>query len=659
MIQKKYMKRVIGLCLLGMFLSTFMMAQKKEADPVLFTYGKTPVGKQEFLRMYTKNLNNQKPDFSEAAVKDYLTLYSRFKMKVSEAEELRIDTLKSIDAELTSYKKQLAKTYLTDKEVKEKLVREAYDRMKKDVNVAHILITYPRGTDDTAEAYHKVDSLYTELTKNKADFGTLVKKYSEDKASVPNNGELGYFTAMQVVYAFENEAYLTPVGAYSKPFKTIYGYHIIKKLGERPTRGDLQVAQILIEVRKSEGEEGDKNAKAKADSIVAALKKGADFKKMVELYSQDKFSKNSDGELPTFGVGTMATAFENAAYALKAPGDISAPVKTSFGYHIIKLLKKVPLKPLDSIKTELTRKVEKDGRTDFAKVEYLTRMKERLKYKEYPDALTELINAIKDSDLVNGNYKAKDYRYLNKPLFEMAGTQLTQIDYANYIEAYTKGRMFGTKESSLRSLFKNYAEKVLYDYQESKLMDENEEYRNLMTEYKDGIMLFELTDRMVWTKASTDTVGLKEFHKNNSYKYMWPPTVRGTLYKAQDEETMKKVMAELSRTPKPTPEEVAKTINEGSIKLSYEKGKFEQGRFIDEIKLEVGKFSKYYKNDDGSYGMVDVEEKFDTGTEKTLDETRGLAVSDYQEYLEKYWIATLEMKYPVKINQDVLKSIIK
>ncbi|MBL7771881.1 MAG: peptidylprolyl isomerase [Chitinophagaceae bacterium] len=653
------MKKLMIVCsMMGLF-SQNLSAQKKDADPVLFTYGGQPVAKKEFLRMYTKNLNTQKPDFSEKAVREYLTLYSRFKMKVAEAQAMKLDTLKSIDGELTSYKKQLAKTYLTDNEVKDKLVKEAYDRMKKEVEVAHILVSYPRGTDDTLEAKNKIDSLYREVTMNKADFAKLANQYSEDKQSAVNGGNIGYLTALQFVYAFENDAYKTPIGQYSKPFKTIFGYHIIKKLNERPNRGELQVAQLLIQVRKSEGEAGEKAAKQKADSLVAVLRKGGDFKKMVELYSDDKFSKNSDGELPSFGVGAMDPTFENAAFALKNPGDISNPILTKYGFHIIKLLKKIPLRPLDSIRGDLTRRVEKDGRMDFAKVEYTNRTKERLQYKEFPEALTQLINGIKDSDLQNGNFKANDYKNYTKPLFEMAGTQVTQKDFANYIEAYTKGRIYGTKESSLRSLFKNYAEKVLYDHQEEKLMEENEDYRNLINEYKDGIMLFELTDRMVWSKASTDTVGLKKFHEANSSKYIWPPSLKGRYWKTQDEETMKLLVKELSKSPKPSPDDIMKELNASVIKATYEQGKFEQGRFLDEIKMEPGKFSQYFKNDDGSYSLMDVDEKFDTGTEKTLSEARGLVVSDYQEYLEKYWIAELEMKYPVKTNEAVLKSIIK
>ncbi|MBP6624060.1 MAG: peptidylprolyl isomerase [Chitinophagaceae bacterium] len=635
-------------------------AQKK-ADQTLFTYGGKEVGKSEFLRMYTKNINNQKPDFSEKALKEYLNLYSRFKMKVAEAERMQMDTLSGIQSELGTYKKQLAKTYLTDKEVSDRLVKEAYERMKKDVRVAHILIGIPRGTEDTVLAFRKIDSIYKEITLNKADFASIAKSLSEDKQSATNGGDIGFITAMQVVYPFETAAYNTPQGTYSKPFKTIYGYHIIKKLEERTARGEVQVAQVMVAVQKSAGEAGKIAGKARIDSVYTMLKKGQKFETMVDKYSEDKFSKNTQGTLASFGVGQMVPDFENAAFALKNPGDICEPILTEYGYHILKLIKKTPVKPYDSMKNDLTRRVEKDGRIDIARQEFTEKIKAKLGYKEYPSNLTTLINAIPDSSVRNGSFKGSDYKTFNSMLFTMKETTFTQSDFANYIESYTRGKIYGQKESSLKSLFKNYADKALYDYQENKLADENEEYRNLLDEYRDGIMLFELTDKTVWTKASVDTTGLENYYNQNKSKYMWAPSVKGNLYKASDESFAKKLVKELNNPQNKTPEEVTKAANGDGPqnRVVVETGKFEKSRFPASTKFVEGKYSPYFKNDDGTYSVIDVKEVFDTPTQKTLGEARGYVISEYQEYLEKQWIADLESKYPVKVNDAVLKSMVK
>ncbi len=657
------MKKWSFLLLGVLVINTHKVFAQKTSDPVLFTYGNAKVHKSEFLRMYTKNINNQKPDFSEKALREYLTLYSRFKMKVAEAEGLRMDTLSSVESELGTYKKQLAKTYLADSEVTDKLVKEAYDRMKKDVRVSHILLNMPRNTDDTAVVFNKIDSIYKALQKG-ADFASIARAMSDDKPSASKGGDVGFFTGMQIPsYPFETAAYATPLGSFSKPFRTVFGYHIIKKTDERAARGEIQVSQIMINVKKSDGDEGDKAGKSKIDSILTALKKGANFEEMVELYSDDKYSKNTKGLLSTFGVGQMVPEFEDAAFALKKAGDLSAPVKTEFGYHIIKLVSKTPLRAFDSIKTDIKKKVEKDGRMEIAREQYIYKLKEKFKYKEDTKAITDLINAIPDSSLRNGTFKGQDYAKFNKNVFEIFGnTSFTQADFANYIQDYTRGKIYGPKEPTLRSLLKNYAEKALIDIQENKLIDENEEYRSLLTEYRDGIMLFELTDRNVWNKASSDSAGLEAFYNTRKDKYTWPPSVKGVIYKAMDEEYIKRVASALaSPASNGSPDEVIKSANGDGVqnKVFYESGKFERSRFPAGLKMMNGKPTQHFKNEDGSYTIIDVKEVFDQPTPKTLAEARGYVISEYQEYLEKKWISDLEAKYPVTVNEATFKTMVK
>lgn len=644
-------------------ITQFSTAQKNN-DATIFTYGGNPVSKSEFLRMYTKNTGTQKADFSEAALREYITLYSRFKMKVAQAEEMHMDTLPNIKTELGGYKKQLAKSYLTDKEVTEKLVKEAYERKKKDVRVAHILISPPKaGNDDTLKTFLRVDSIYKSILAG-ADFEKIAKAVSEDKPSGANGGDIGFFTALQLIYPFENVAYSTPVGTVAKPFRTVYGYHIIKKLDERPARGEMQVAQILVQVQQSKGKEGDDAAKARIDSVYKMLKTGENFEKLVDMYSEDKFSKNTKGTLPTFSVGQMVTEFEDAAYALKNPGDISTPIKTKFGYHIIKLIKKIPLQPFDSVKTEMTKRVEKDGRMEIARQQFTESTKRKLKYKENIEALDKFIAAIPDSTLTNGSFKASNYKNYNQALFEMDGGNVifTQADFANYIEMYTKGKIYGSKETSLKSLFKNYTEKAVYDYQENKLIDENEEYKNLLTEYRDGIMLFELTDKAVWTRAAGDTIGLQAYFEKNKQKYMWTTdVVKANIYKANNEDNARKIVKELNTSPRKKPEDIINTVNADGAQnnANFETGKYDKSRFPANAKFEAGKYLPYFKNEDGSYTIAEILETYDTPQQKSLSEARGYVISDYQEYLEKTWISDLEAKYPVVVNEATLKTMVK
>jgi peptidyl-prolyl cis-trans isomerase SurA len=641
------------------------IAQRKQlpsTDATLFSYGTNNVGKNEFLRMYTKNINNQKPDFSEKALRDYVTLYSRFKMKVAEAESMKMDTLPAIQSELNGYKKTLSKTYLTDKEVTEGLGKEVYERMKKDVHVAHILISSARGSDDTLVAYKTIDSIYKNIKSGKLNFEDAAKAASSDKGSAVNGGDLGFITALQVVYPFETIAYNTPNGSISAPFKTVFGYHIIKKIEERPARGEISVSQIMLNVQKSASEASKLEIKNRIDSIAAALKKGADFTALVKKHSQDKFSVNADGVLPAFKTGQMVPDFENAAFNLKKAGDISAPVKTDFGYHIIKLVSKTPLKPYDSVKQELSKKIEQDGRIEVAKQMFTNKLKAKLGYKENTKNLDDLINMIPDSVLKNGSFKGEDYGNKTGMLFQLRDIEFNQADFANYIQTFTGGRIYGGKETSLKTLFKNYSEKAVLDYQENALMNENEEYRNLINEYKDGIMLFELTDKSVWSKASTDTIGLEKFYNNNKAKYVWQNAANGDWYKITDNETGKALLKALAEnTDNKSAEQIAKTVNGDGVqnKVTVETNTFEQSRFPKGTTFTKGKPTSILTSEDGSLSVFMAKDVYNTPKQKTLQEAKGYVISEYQEYLEKTWIEGLEAKYKVKVNESVLKGMVK
>ena len=483
------MRSIIAIAILSILTPTFTNAQ------TLFTYGGNEVSVQEFKRVYEKNNIQKKVDYSASAINDYLKLYSLFKMKVKEAEALHLDTVIAISRELDNYRKQLAKNYLTDAEVTNRLVTETYNRMKEEIKVAHILVSVLNSAspEDTLKAYKKADSIYNALVgKKKVDFAATAKALSDDKGSAASGGEIGYITALQTIYAFENVAYATPVATLSKPFRTIFGYHIIKVLDRRATQGEIQVAQILLTTPKSKGEDGVREAKVKADSIINALKAGADFSALVQAYSEDKFSLKDNGVLAPFTAGKMVPAFENAAFALKNIGDIAAPIQTDYGIHIIKLISKTPLKPLDSLRDVLKRKVENDSRGTFARESYMNKIKNANGFKEYAANVDEVItalNKIVDTGKNANAFQASSYTVMTKPVFELASKAYSQHDLISYIEMVTRGRLNGPKNAVVRDIYTMYANAIVNDFQEHKLIEENADFRILMQEYKDGVYL--------------------------------------------------------------------------------------------------------------------------------------------------------------------------
>jgi peptidyl-prolyl cis-trans isomerase SurA len=633
----------------------------------LFTYGGMPVSKQEFLRVYQKNSINKKADLSEPALREYLDLYSLFKMKVNEAEGMKLDTIQTIAAELDNYRHQLAKNYLTDKEVTNKLVREAYDRMKEEVHVAHILISVGQAAPaaDTAKAYAKIDSIYKALTKGKADFAKLAAQYSDDRGTRENGGDIGYLSSMQTIYPFENAAFKTPVGKISAPFRTQFGYHIVKVLEKRPSRGEIQVAHILIASPKSRGEAGMTAARKRADSITAMLKNGVPFDSLVSKYSDDKLTTNERGVLPPFGAGRMVPAFENAAFGLKNIGDYSAPVQTEYGYHIIKLVNRIPLKPFDSLKESIARRVENDSRAQIARDQFMARIKAQHGFKEYPAAIQALVDrvaALPDTGARANTFSATDFRNMNAPVFELGGNKYLQSDLMNFTEDLTHGRLNGPKTAVMRDIYKLYVEKTVNDFEEHHLAETNTDFKNLMEEYRNGIMLFELMDRNVWGKAAKDTVGLKGFYAQNPNKWQWEPGFTGVVYRFKDEAAMKKGMAILQKGDTKD-EDLYRALNTaGSADaVSITRGHFEFSRFKDvpQPSIVKGKYSAAVRSADGNFTVVKADNIYTQPTPKSLDEARGYAVAEYQDALEKSWNAQLRAKYPVKVDETVFKSMVQ
>lgn len=651
------MKKTIILALLLSFAISASFAQR---SPTLFHYGDQPVQLDEFLRMYTKNLNKKKPDFSKEAVDDYLRLYSLFKMKVAEADRMKLDTLPHLQQELVSYRKQLSKTYLTDGEVTKGLVREAYERTKKDVHIAHIMIPIAGNSFDTLKSYKTIDSVYKQIKTGRMTFESAARQFSSDKQSATKGGDIGFITSMQVVYPFENVAFGTAVGKISQPFRTVYGYHIVKKLEERPARGEIQVAQIMTRVKKSLGDAGVQQAKAKIEKALAELKQNVPFKTVAEKYNEDEFSKSSFGVMPPFGVGKMVPQYEDAAFALQKPTDISGIIQTENGFHIISLVEKLPIKPFADVEKSIQKKIERDGRMKIAQDRYLNNLKNELSFSENTAALDEIIAAIPDSTLRGKrNFNPRVYGNMNKEIFSLGENKLTQADFAQYIQLITRGKVFGAKDFALKGLYNNYVKSVLTEYQEINLARTNPEYRNLLQEYRDGILIFELTDKKVWGKAPKDSVGIQNYYDQNKTRFMWGPSVQGKLFRAKTEEDMKKLLKEVNKVnPKPMDEIVRIVNGEGAQdKLSMREGRFEQNRFKFKMPFKAGKYMPYQKEKDGSFTMLMVDEVYNQSSQKSLKEARGYVISEYQDYLEKQWHEELMSKYPVKINQSVLKSV--
>ncbi len=649
-------KFISGFLLMAVAFCPGYLTAQDTSNPVLMTIAGTPVTKAEFEKVYRKN-NSKEGAYDMKDVREYLELYINYKLKVKEAEEEKLDTSQTFINELKGYRKQLAQPYMTDKEVTEGLIKEAYDRMQQDVRASHILLNLPADAlpKDTLAVYNRALKIRDMLLKG-ADFEKMARDSSNDQSAKENGGDLGYFTGMQMVYPFETAAYTTKPGQISMPVRTKFGYHIIKVIDVREAQGEIKVAHIMIKSASTAPDSVTKQAQSKIDEIYQKLKAGEKFEDLAAKFSDDKGSAKNGGALPPFGTGRMVPEFEKAAFALMKDGDYSAPVKTSYGWHIIKRLEKKPVPNLEEKRNELKTQVARDSRAEISKNSMITRIKADYKFKEFPKAKDAFINAL-DTSLLGGEWNPEKVKGLNKPLFTLGTTTYTQEDFAKYINNHQSKKQNTTPKQVGNTLYNQYVEETALAYEESQLEIKYPEFKALMQEYRDGILLFDLTDKKVWSKAVKDSAGLVAFYEKNKTKYMWDRRCDAIIYTCANEDVANKTR-KLLKKGKPMVEVLNEMNKDSQLNLSTKDGKFLKGEneIIDSIKWEKGLSPNMNKNN--SVVFVDVINVLEP-TPKSLDEAKGIITADYQNHLEKEWISGLRTKYPVTVNEDVLNSFSK
>ena len=679
--------------------------EKKSNDPVLMTIGNSGVSLSEFETVYSKNRSKDEHAKDPKALDNYLDLFVIFKMKVKEAEEMGLDTSTAFKTELSGYRKQLAQPYLTDKDVNEKLLQECYDRMKYDVHARHILFKLDENAlpKDTIEAYtralmvrnyllgktvspamlseyegmvkknmlgkgaakkdslegvHRISGMkglaqQLSAASSSEKFGTAARALSDDPSAKENGGDLGYFTSMQMVYPFESAAYNTKPGEISMPVRTRFGYHLVKVEDKRPARGEVQVAHIMINAKSGQPAQDSINAKNKIDEIYAKLKKGEKFEDLAAQFSDDKSTSRKGGELPWFGSYRMPLEFETASFALNSNGDYSAPVKTRFGWHIIKRLDRRGVPKFEDVKNELKGKISKDSRSSQGRESLIAKLKTEYKFKEVPKS-KEVFNHLIDSSYFQGKWTAAKASKLTGPMFYLADKPYTQADFAKYLEAHMTRRAAVDPGQIVYENYRSWVDETIINHEEAQLDKKYPEFRALMQEYRDGILLFDLMDRKVWSKAVKDTVGLKEFYEKNKENYLYDERADASVFSAASQKVSDEARKMLLKGK--SDKEILEKLNKDSqLNLMIETKIFSKG----ENSMVDGNWTpgiSATKELDKKMTFVRVN-KILKPSPKTLAEAKGAVTSDYQNYLEKTWVEALKKKYPVTINKDVLAQV--
>jgi len=647
-------------------------------DPVLMTIKGTPIHKSEFEYLYNKN--NAQNTLDKKSLAEYLVLFENFKMKVLEAEALGMDTTRAFLEELAGYRRQLTPAYLTDTIMQNRLVNEAYDRLKEDVDVSHILIRVaPDATPaDTLAAYNKITAIrdrvarmprtiaakcgfFTRLfghckqtTIGPENFNEVARKESEDPSAVDNSGHLGFISGFTTIYPFENVAYTTPAGQISVPVRTSYGYHIVRVESRRPSRGKLQVAHIMKFAPQDGSDSIKKRMKTVIDSLYREVKSGADFGTVAQKASDDKSSAVNGGILPWFGSGSMVKEFEEAAFALKK-GEISQPVLSSYGWHIIKLLDTKTLEPLNEKRAEIERRIQRDERANLIAQSFVDKLKAAYQFKNNEGAIAPFYTlaekyTLKDSDFVNAT------EHMEGTMATFADQTLTQCDFAYFLNHYPDSRQTD-KKALIDEKYMQFVNTALVNYKDDQLEKEYPDFGNLMREYHDGILLFNISNEKVWDKATRDTKGLEAFFRANRRNYTWSePRFKGFVISCKNEATRAKTMEIIAKVSKDSIETaLSARLNRDTVLVArIEKGLFVQGdnKAVDKFEFKTGDFtpSKAFPIV-FTYGKM-----LKTGPESYAD-VMGILTSDYQTYLENQWVRELQREYPVIVDQKTLNTI--
>lgn len=562
------MRQLTGGILLALALTacktTTPVVQQTPPQPVILTLGTKNFTTDDFFQSFTKNQlsadSTQRTDLNE-----YVNLYTNLKLKVLAAESEGRDTTEAFREEMNTYRKQLAQSYLTDKVLVESLAAEAYQRMQEEVNASHILLSVAEDglPADTLAAYRTAQAIRQRAVAGD-DFATLARDRSQDATTAANGGALGYFSAFSLVYPLETAAYATPIGGISQPVRTRFGYHLVKVNARRPSRGRVRVAHILVRMSPSADKAGQQAAQERINAAYGRLQKGESFETVCRDVSDDATSRTTGGVLPPFEPGRWVPAFEDAAFALTQPGAYSKPVQTNYGWHIIKLIERNPLESYSVLGPSLRQRVMTDTRADVLRQATLQRLRKEYAVREEP-AVVEGALAKADSSLLRGQWRYTeplDPALQDKRIAIIADRPYTVNQFFEYVRqrqqplrnpavgAVGTGTPVSTGVAvpalTMRRLFDRFIGDQLIRTEEANLEKKSPEFRALLNEIHDGVLLSQVMEQNVWERSMADSTGQRQFYEQNKARYQFPERAVATLVVAQHDSLLKQATAMLA-----------------------------------------------------------------------------------------------------------------
>ncbi len=642
---------------LALFFTFCFNSFAQNSKDVLFTIDNNQYFTDEFKRIYLKNLDLVKDD-SQKDLNQYLDLFIGYKLKVSKAYKLGLQNNSKYQNELSSYRNQLSKAYLNDSKVTNQLIEEAYNRSLKEVKASHILLSFDESIKgaDTLAFYNKALELKRRIEKGE-DFETIAIANSQDPSVAENKGNLGYFSSFRMVYPFECAAYKTKIGQISNPVRTRFGYHLIKVTDVRDNKGEVTVAHIMILNPTETTPEAKLKAKQTIEDISKKIQQGENFEALASQFSEDKSSAVKGGVLQRFGTGQLSSeAFENIAFSLVNKGDVSQPFESGFGWHIVKLIEKHPIKSLEESKLELESKIKRDERSIIITNTLANKLKSKYTVETNKIQYQNVEKAVNDAIYSQTWEIPKDKENFIGDLVTIGKSKkVATPSFLSYIHSQQKNKLTTKPVKKLvGELFESWKGEQLIAYYNDNLENEFPEFKNVMDEYRDGLLLFDLMENEIWTKSKTDTIGLKKYYESNKSKYNWKERYDVDILSSTDAKVINEAQKMLKKG-KSIEAIKAKFNKDNKVAIMVKSGLFEKNYdILDKIPTIVKGVENIYK--DANYSFVVNVKSMKPVQTKELEECKSKVINDYQQHLEATWVDDLKKEFSVKVNQDVFEK---
>ena len=638
------MKKICMLCIVAT-ISVNIYAQ------TIINYGKYTVSKEEFLRAYNKNKTPITD--KEKSIRDYLELYTNFKLKVKAAEALGLDSSEQLKIDQENFSSQIEESYMNDEQVFSMLMDQAFQRSQLDLHVLHFSIPVEESATpgDTTKIFQMVQNAFSQLQLGSTDYRQVASsagiKFSD----------MGFVTVFSLPYHYENIIYQLKPGEVSAPVRSKKAWHIFKLIEQRKTVGKWKIAQILFSFPADADQLTRTNATHLADSVYALITNGADFATLARKFSEDKLSYLSGGEMPEFSIGKFDYSFEKELMQLKKAGDVSRPFVTSFGIHIVKLLEITPTpysKEDEAFQFELKQKIMQDDRVKLSKDKFVGTILLKTGFKVVPTI--KEADLFRDADSVMNNTEETLVNSLpisKKIVINFQQGNVKGVDWLLFVRAY-KSNPENYKGETNAELWENFKTAQAIAYYKKNLGKYNSEFRHQLEEFKEGNMLFEVMEKMVWSKASIDSVGLKKYYEAHQKQYTWAASADVLIMNTSSEATANETIALLKQG-----NYWKDLIQQQQGTLQGDSGRYELTQINGKLSEIKDSFSPIVKNPDDTYTFMKYYNMYDADQQRSFEDARGLVINDYQGALEKQWVEELRKKYPVKINEVLVQQLIK